>query len=338
MKLLSRFFRRSVGSVGSVGSVDAVVSRRLEEGVESAGYWVGRMPREAARLVGRGRLYTFAAAVLSLVTGLLAWPVIGGLSQLAAQVFICVLSGVAALVVVVPHATGLSDRGDESIRLSGAYGVVYRELLEARGRLAAGSLEDPSHVADVIRQFEHVQERRDALALPAGEGHLEGVSAAGLGRERWGRAGVGGGRQVAGPLLPAARVRSRAGRSGGADDEVVLGAVVCVLASGRERGRVALGARVSSFTVHRLLRRWFRAGGRGVFSSGGAGRLRGLGSAGFRSRLRFGVPVGRGVGERVVVSPADRDGSGGAVQLLRDAAGTPLVLGVRAGDSRDARR
>lgn len=264
MKLLPRIFRQSKDPA------DAVVLRRLEESIESAGYWAKRMPREAARVVRKVRLYTLAAAVLSLVTGLLAWPVIGGSSQLTAQVFVSVLSGLAALAVVVPHATGLSDRGDESIRLCSTYGAVYRELVEVRGRLAAGSLDDPSRVADVIGQFEHIQERRDALALVAGDGHLGGACGVGAvrGGGRWGRTGLGGLREITGPLLPSARVRPQAGRTAGGDDEAVLAALVCVLRGGCEPRRVPLYSRVSSSMVYRLFRVRSRAGGRVASSPG----------------------------------------------------------------------
>ena len=167
MKLLSKIFR------GSKNPADAAMSQRLEESIESAGYWANRMPREAARLVQKVRLYTSTAAALSLITGLLAWPVIGESSHLTAQVLISVLSGLAALAIVAPHAIGLSDRGDESIKLCSTYGAMYRELLETKEQLATGSLKDPSQVADIICQFERIQERRDALALPAGDGHTD---------------------------------------------------------------------------------------------------------------------------------------------------------------------
>ncbi|MFB7225914.1 hypothetical protein [Streptomyces sp. NPDC056227] len=333
MKLLPRIFRQSKDPA------DAVVSRRLEESIECAGYWARRMPWEAARLVRKVRFYTLAAAVLSLVTGLLAWPVIGGSSQLTAQVFISVLAGLAALVVVVPHATGLSDRGDESIRLCGTYGAVYRELLEARGRLAAGSLEDPAHVAEIIRQFEHIQERRDALALPAGDGYLEGGSGVGAvrGGGRWGRTGRDGLREIAGPLLPSARVGLQDGRAVAVDDEAVLAALVCVLRSGCEPRRVPSYARVSSAVVHRLFRVWPRAGGWGAPSPGGAGRIRRLGFAGsLTSRPRLGPGARRGGGELAGpgLDVGDRPGSG--VQLVRDAAGMPVVLGASTGPNRHA--
>jgi hypothetical protein len=336
MKLLPRIFGQSKDPA------DAVVLRRLEESIESAGYWSKRMPREAARLVRKVRLYTLAAAVLSLGTGLLAWPVIGGSSQLTAQVFVSVLSGLAALAIVAPHATGLSDRGDESIRLCSTYGAVYRELLEARGRLAAGSLDDPSQVADIICQFELIQERRDALALPAGDGHLGGASGVGAvrGGGRWGRTGPGGLREITGPLslLPSARVRPQAGRTAGVDDEAVLAAVVCVLTSGCEPRRVPRYSRVSPSAVHRLFRVWSRAGGRVASPPGGGGRIRRLGPAGsFTSRPRLGAGTVRGGGDPAGLGPLDGDGPGSAVQLVRDAAGAPLVLGVSTGSTQDGR-
>ncbi|MFF0448649.1 hypothetical protein ACFYT4_19920 [Streptomyces sp. NPDC004609] len=171
MKLLSRVFRQSKNPA------DAAMSRLLEQSIESAGYWAKRMPREAAHLVQKVRLYTLASAVISLTTGLLAWPVIAESSQLSAQVLVSALSGLAVFTVVAPHASGLSDRADESIKLCSAYSAVYRDLLDAEDRLAAGSATGPSHAADIIRRFQHIQERKDALALRAGKGHTVSTSA-----------------------------------------------------------------------------------------------------------------------------------------------------------------
>ncbi|MEW2491123.1 hypothetical protein [Streptomyces sp. NPDC048411] len=333
MRLFPRFFGQSKDLA------DVVVLRRLEDCVVSAGYWVARMPGEAARLVRRVRVYSLVAAVLCLVTGLLAWPVIGGSSLLTAQVFVSVLSGCAALVIVVPYATGLSDRGDEWIRLCGTYGAVYRELVEVRGRLAAGSLDDLSDVVDIIRRFEGVQERKDALVFAVGEGRLGGVCGVGAvgGGGRWGRAGLGGLRQITGSLLPSVRVRRPGGRSAGVDEEAVLAALVCVLTSGCEPRRVRRFSRVSSFVVSCLFRVRSRGGSGVVSSVGGGGRVRGVGSAGsLTSRAGLGPGTGRGGGDRAGLGPAGGDGRGSAVRLVRDAAGVPLVLGVSAAGAQDA--
>lgn len=247
MKLLSKIFR------GSKNPADAAMSQRLEESIESAGYWANRMPREAARLVQKVRLYTSTAAALSLITGLLAWPVIGESSRLTAQVLISVLSGLAALTIVAPHAIGLSDRGDESIKLCSTYGAMYRELLETKEQLATGSLKDPSQVADIICQFERIQERRDALALPAGEKHTDTAYALerikGIGRRGW--SVPGGLREIARPLLPSVRTRPQVARTPTVDDEAVIAALIYVLKSGGAAQQVPPYSEAPPSTVHR---------------------------------------------------------------------------------------
>ncbi|MFE7793718.1 hypothetical protein [Streptomyces sp. NPDC057460] len=247
MKLLSKIFR------GSKNPADAAMSQRLEESIESAGYWANRMPREAARLVQKVRLYTSTAAALSLITGLLAWPVIGESSRLTAQVLISVLSGLAALTIVAPHAIGLSDRGDESIKLCSTYGAMYRELLETKEQLATGSLKDPSQVADIICQFERIQERRDALALPAGEKHTDNAYALerikGIGRRGW--SVPGGLREIARPLLPSVRTRPQVVRTPTVDDEAVIAALIYVLKSGGAAQQVPPYSEAPPSTVHR---------------------------------------------------------------------------------------
>lgn len=50
------------------------------------------MPREAVRLVRKERLYGVAAGGVSLLTGLLAWPLVAESSMLTAQVLISGLS------------------------------------------------------------------------------------------------------------------------------------------------------------------------------------------------------------------------------------------------------
>lgn len=162
MTRLPTFFRQSRNSA------DAALSRRLEESIESAGYWVQRMPREAARLARRARVCTVAAAVLALLAGLLVWPVIAESSQLTAQVLLSALAGLAALACVAPHLMGLADRSDESIRLCATYATMYRELLDTKTMLNDGSIKDPSHVADILGLFDRIHARNGKLALPAG--------------------------------------------------------------------------------------------------------------------------------------------------------------------------
>lgn len=276
MKLLSKIFR------GSKNPADAAMSQRLEESIESAGYWANRMPREAARLVQKVRLYTSTAAALSLITGLLAWPVIGESSRLTAQVLISVLSGLAALTIVAPHAIGLSDRGDESIKLCSTYGAMYRELLETKEQLATGSLKDPSQVADIICQFERIQERRDTLALPAGEKHTDNAYALerikGIGRRGW--SVPGGLREIARPLLPSVRTRPQVARTPTVDDEAVIAALIYVLKSGGAAQQVPPYSEAPPSTVHRPpLPVRPRTGSGGENSPGEVGRSSRPGSA-----------------------------------------------------------
>ncbi|MET8327845.1 hypothetical protein [Streptomyces sp. NPDC005181] len=269
MKLLSKIFR------GSKNPPDAAMSQRLEESIQSAGYWANRMPREAARLVQKIRLYTSAAAVLSLITGLLAWPVIGESSQLTAQVLISVLSGLAALAIVAPHVLGLSDRGDESIKLCSTYGAMYRELLDTKEQLATGSLKDPSQVADIIYQFERIQERKDALALPAGDGHTEdsyALESPVKGMGRWGWTVPAGLREIARPLLPSVRMRPPVVETPTIDDEAVIAALIYVLKSGGASQHVPPYPETPTPTVPRPLPVRPRTEVGGESSPGEAGR------------------------------------------------------------------
>lgn len=196
MKLLSKVFRQPKNSA------DEVMLRLLEESAEDAGYWAGRMPREAARLVRRVRMYTLASAGLSLTAGLLVWPAVAESSQFGAQVVVSALSGFAALVIVAPHASGLSDRADEAIKLCSAYSAVYGDLLAAKSRLDAGSTADFSHAAEIFRRFQHIQERKDALALPAGNGRMTGTVARVKGNGRPARIITGTARKAELPSAP----------------------------------------------------------------------------------------------------------------------------------------
>ena len=170
MKLLSKVFRQVKNPA------DEVMLRLLEQSAEDAGYWAKRMPREAARLVQRVRMCTLVSAVVSLTTGLLVWPVIAGSSQFSAQVVVSVLSGLAAFAMIAPHVSGLSDRADESIKLCSAYSAVYGDLLDARNRIVSGNAADLSYAADIARRFQYIEERKDALALPAEPGRAVAVA------------------------------------------------------------------------------------------------------------------------------------------------------------------
>lgn len=334
MKLLSRILREPKHPV------DTVLSQRLEESIENSGYWARRMPREAARLVRKVRLYALAAAVLSLITGLLVWPVIAESSQLTAQVIISVLSGLAALTIFAPHAAGLSDRGDESIKLGSTYGAMHRELLEAKHRLATGSIKDPDQVADIIRQFEHIQKRRDALALPADEGHAGGPFAIGPARDgsRQGWALPAALRGSAQSLLPATEVHPETGEKLAVDDEAVLAALVYVLTSESAPPDAPRYSTASASTMHRPFPFPFpfrsRAGE--ASSPRDAGRSRRLWTArSLTSGPRL-LPRRTGEdGEPIILGPADQEDSRSTTHLLPDAPGGPVVLGVTTDNTRD---
>ncbi|MDX2700509.1 hypothetical protein PV416_39005 [Streptomyces ipomoeae] len=117
-------------------------------------------------MLHRARLYHIAAAALSVITGLVAWPVIADGSRLTAQVVISTLSCLAAAAIAAPYVMGLHDRAEESIRLCGAYGAIYGELLRARGQLRTQAITQP-RVTEVIQQFDDITTRKDALGLAA---------------------------------------------------------------------------------------------------------------------------------------------------------------------------
>lgn len=260
MKLLSKVFRQSKNPA------DAMMSRLLEQSIEHAGYWAKRMPREAAHLVQKVRLYTLGSAVLSLTAGILAWPVIAESSQLGAQVLVSALAGLAAFTIIAPHASGLSDRADESIKLCSAYSAIYRDLLDTKDRLAHGSMTDPSHAADIIRRFQHIQERKDALGLPAGNGHTVSGPARLQGRRngRRGRIISGGMLDIVRPLMPSEPVRVQNEPTAAIEGRTVLAALAYALTSRHASQHVPPHHNASAHTAHALpslpvRRRVFRA-------------------------------------------------------------------------------
>ncbi|MFC9610957.1 hypothetical protein [Streptomyces sp. NPDC056938] len=143
----------------------AALSQRLEETIESSEYWARRMPREAVRLVRKERLYGVAAGGVSLLTGLLAWPLVAESSMLTAQVLISGLSGLAALAIAAPYVSGLSDRGEDSIKLGSAYGEMHRELLRGREQIAEAFEKNTSQLPGFCQQFDYIEERRDSLGI-----------------------------------------------------------------------------------------------------------------------------------------------------------------------------
>ncbi|MCX5081549.1 hypothetical protein ACFC18_40415 [Streptomyces sp. NPDC056121] len=180
----------------------AAISQRLEETIESSEYWARRMPREAVRLVRKERLYGVAAGGVSLLTGLLAWPLVAESSMLTAQVLISGLSGLAALAVAAPYASGLSDRGEDSIKLGSAYGEMHRELLRDREQIVEGLEKNASHLSGFYQQFDYIEERRDSLGIRSRPSRL---SASGVPP-----AGEFAGREQAVPIAPGRCSRSSA--------------------------------------------------------------------------------------------------------------------------------
>ncbi|MER5182983.1 hypothetical protein ABT009_32295 [Streptomyces sp. NPDC002896] len=128
------------------------------------------MPREAVRLLQLVQLHNVVAAAIIFTTGLLAWPLISHASPLTAQVILSVLAGISALAIAVPYVTGLSDRTEEKIKLCGSYATIYGELLRAQQGLDNGSAAHRTHTAELIRQYENVMARNDALPLSGRRG------------------------------------------------------------------------------------------------------------------------------------------------------------------------
>lgn len=157
---------RRLKSPVDAAQIDGEVRRQLDGSAERARYWVKRTPREAVRLLHRARLCNIAAAALSIITGLLAWPVIADGSRLTAQVVVSTLSCLAAIATAAPYATGLHDRAEESIKLCGTYGAIYGELLRAQSQLGTQATTQP-RVTELIQQFNDVTTRKDALRLAA---------------------------------------------------------------------------------------------------------------------------------------------------------------------------
>ncbi|MBA2950539.1 hypothetical protein [Streptomyces himalayensis] len=159
MSLLTNVFQTSKDSP------DAVLSRRLEQSIGGAGYWVTRMPREAVHQLRKFQRCNIAAAAIAFITGILAWPLISHTSLLTACVALSVLAAIAALTIVAPQLTGLGERTEESIKLCGSYATIYGELLEAQQRMIEGSTEDAARAIEIIRQYENVTARNEALAF-----------------------------------------------------------------------------------------------------------------------------------------------------------------------------
>ncbi|MFF1684870.1 MULTISPECIES: hypothetical protein [unclassified Streptomyces] len=143
----------------------AAVSQRLEETIDSSEYWARRMPREAVRLVRKERLYGVAAGGVSLLTGLLAWPLLAESSMLTAQVLISGMSGLAALAIAAPYASGLTDRGEDSIKLGSAYGEMHRELVRGKEQIVEGFETNKSQLSGFYQQFDYIEEHRDSLGI-----------------------------------------------------------------------------------------------------------------------------------------------------------------------------
>ena len=163
--MLLTFIRRQK-SPARAQHVDGTILRRLDGSAARARYWVKRTPREAVRLLHRTRLFHIAGAALSIITGLVAWPVIADGSRLTAQVVVSALSCLAAVAIAAPYVTGLHDRAEESIKLCGTYGAVYGELLRAQGQLGTHATTQ-ARVTELIQQFDDVATRRHALGLAA---------------------------------------------------------------------------------------------------------------------------------------------------------------------------
>ncbi|MGI5405162.1 hypothetical protein ACQEV9_00025 [Streptomyces chartreusis] len=164
MGLLLMMLARQLTRPDSPSQIDGTLPRRLDHSTARARYWVKRTPTEALRLLHRTRVYHLAAASLSTLTALLAWPLIADTSPLAAQIVLSTLSCLTAAAIAAPYATRLHDRAEEAIKLCGAYGAIYGELLSAQSRLDPSTTPQPP-VGELIQRLDDVTACKDALKL-----------------------------------------------------------------------------------------------------------------------------------------------------------------------------
>ncbi|MFJ8637205.1 hypothetical protein [Streptomyces sp. NPDC093568] len=175
MAVLMTLVRRRKSPAGA--PCDGEILRQLDDSAQRARYWVKRTPRETAHLLRRARLYSIAAASLSVLTGLWAWPVIADTSRLTAQIVLSTLSCLAALAIAAPYATGLHDRIEESIRLSATYGTLYGELLRAHHQFPTHAT-TPARATELIQQLNDITTHHDAPRPAASAPHSDETSGA----------------------------------------------------------------------------------------------------------------------------------------------------------------
>jgi len=136
-----------------------VSMERLHVCLESAKFWVDELPRYADRQQRVADSWAIAAGVLSAITSLSIWPVLGQESTSLAKVAISTVAMLAAICALVPRVKNYAEMAGQARELSSLYGHLKGELMDLTNMQPL----DQQQIRVVIEEFQATQEKKNSL-------------------------------------------------------------------------------------------------------------------------------------------------------------------------------
>jgi len=135
-----------------------VSRRRIENCLDSAGFWVQELPRYADREQRWADFWALLAGVVSAVTGLSIWPLLTE-STFFGQALLSAAALFAAISALIPRIFNYGEMAGQARELTSRYGRVLGDLLD----IDQSRLFDSDTARRVVEEYEAIKERKDSL-------------------------------------------------------------------------------------------------------------------------------------------------------------------------------
>jgi hypothetical protein len=140
--------------------VPPVTAERVSECFKSAVFWADRLPRYANWMQRRADFWAVFAGIVTAVTGLAIWPVLGDSPSTTDKLIVSAGALLGALCALVPRVMNYGERAGAARELTSRYGAVLGRLEDLHHSDVA---KFPDEARKAIAEFETIKTKKDEL-------------------------------------------------------------------------------------------------------------------------------------------------------------------------------
>jgi len=137
-----------------------VCTENVRTCLDSAGFWVGELPRYADRNQQKADRWAIASGILAAITSLAIWPLVTESKQTWATVLVSLVALGAAVCALVPRIKNYAEMAGQARELASRYGSIYGKLMDLYNMGA--NFNQPAAL-QIITEFDATKAKKDAL-------------------------------------------------------------------------------------------------------------------------------------------------------------------------------